>query len=144
MRRILAGMALVALALIVGGIVGHATAETPTWSGTYNTVPNDYYFSAVDTVCSHSSWCDTIIPDGIHNYAFTVFTPSDANVAGIYVNPVPLGGPAACGWFLLRDEIGVWTWEGQFSAVYLRGAGAADTTGVTRYQVMFLQQKTDN
>ena len=144
MRKILAGVALMALALAIGGIVGHATAATPRWTGSHNLVPNDWFPSAVDTVSSSPSWCDTIVPDGIHNYAVTVCTPSDANVAGVYVNLVPLGGPAASGWMLLRDEIGIWTWEGQFSAVYLRGAGAADTTGITRYQVWFLQNKLDN
>ena len=143
MRRILIGVGLVVLALAIGGIVGHATAATPAFSGTYNSVPNDWFPSAVDTVCSHASWQDTVIPDGIHNYAVTVCTPSDENVAGVYVNLVPLGGPAASGWMLLRDEIGIWTWEGQYSAVYLRGAGDADSS-VVHYQVWFLQQKNDN
>ena len=144
MRKILAGMALVALALAIGGIVGHATAATPTFSGSFNAVPNDYWTSGVDTVSSHSSWCDTLIPDGAHNYAVTVITPSDANVAGLYVNLSFSGGPANSGWMLLRDEIGVWTWEAQVDTVFVRGAGAADTTGITRYEVIILQQKHDN
>ena len=144
MRRILAGVALVALALAIGGIVGHAVAATPTFSGSYNATPNDYWTSGVDTVSSSASWCDTLIPDGIHNYAVTVITPSDANVAGLYVNLSFSGGPANSGWMLLRDEIGVWTWEAQVDTVFVRGGGAADTTGITRYEVLILQQKNDN
>ena len=144
MRKILAGVALMALALAVGGIVGHAVAATPTFSGSYNAVPNDYWTSGVDTVSSSSSWCDTLIPDGGSNYAVTVFTPSDANTAGLYVNLSLSGGPANSGWILLRDEIGVWTFEAQVDTVFVRGAGAADTTGVTRYEVLILQQKHDN
>ena len=144
MRRILAGVALAVLCLAVGGLVGHAVAATPQFSGSYNMVPNDYWTSGVDTVSSSSSWCDTLIPDGLHNYTVTVFTPSDANTAGLYVNLSLSGGPANTGWILLRDEIGVWTFEAQIDTVFVRGAGAADTTGVTRYEVLILQQKADN
>ena len=147
MRRILMGVGLVVLALAVGGIVGHAVAATPTFSGSFNATPNDWYFSGVDTVSSSPSWCDTIIPDGIDNYAVVICTPSDDNVAGLYFNLSPSGhnktGANNTGWALLRDEIGIWMWEGQVDTVFVRGAGAADTTGITRYQVWFLQDKQD-
>ena len=144
MRKILAGVALMALALAIGGIVGHATAATPTFTGSFNAVPNDYWTSGVDTVSSSASWSDTLIPDGLHNYAVTVITPSDANVAGLYVNLSFSGGPANSGWMLLRDEIGVFTWDAQVDTVFVRGAGVADTTGITRYEVFVLQNKGDN
>jgi len=137
MRKVLICAAVLCLAV-------SATAATPTFSGSYNMVPNDYWTSGVDTVSSHSSWCDTLIPDGDHNYAVTVFTPSDANTAGLYVNLSLSGGRANSGWILLRDEIGVWTLEAQVDTVFVRGAGAADTTGITRYEVIILQQKNDN
>lgn len=136
MRRILVGVAVLCLATT-------ALAATPTFDGTYNAVPNDYWPSGVDTVCSHASWCDTIIPDGISNYAVTVFTPSDANTAGLYVNLSLSSGNENTGWMLLRDEIGVWTWEAQVDTVFVRGAGTADTTGITRYEVLILQEKHD-
>ena len=136
------------LAVLMGGLVfalvvaGNAGAETPVWTGSYNQVPNDWYVSAKDTVCSHASWKDSVVADGLHNYAVTVCTPSNSIGAGIWVNLVPLGGPDATGWMLLRDEIGIWTWEGQFAVVRLRGAGAADTS-VVHYQVWVLQNKGD-
>jgi len=136
MRKVLIGAAVLCLAVA-------STAATPTFSGSYNMVPNDYWTSGVDTVSSHSSWCDTLIPDGDHNYAVTVITPSDANTAGLYVNLSFSGhnkpGANNTGWMLLRDEIGVWTWEAQVDTVFVRGAGAADTTGITRYEVQILQ-----
>ena len=141
MRKILAGLVLAVLACVM--VSALVLAATPKWTGSFNAVPNDWFVSAVDTVCSHASWQDSIVPDGLHNYAVTVATPSNSGGAGIYVNLVPLGGPAATGWMLLRDEIGIWTWEGQFGVVRLRGAGAADTS-VVHYQVWFLQNKYDN
>ena len=136
MRRILMGVAVLCLAAT-------ATAATPTFDGTYNSVPNDLWTSGVDTVCSHSSWSDTLVPDGEHNYAVTVITPSDANTAGLYVNLSLSSGNANTGWMLLRDDIGVWTWEAQVDTVFVRGAGTADTTGITRYEVWILQEKHD-
>ena len=135
------------LAVLMGGLVfalvvaGNAEAETPVW-GRPNAQPNDWYVSAKDTVCSHASWQDTVIPDGYNNYAVTVCTPSNAVGAGIWVSLLPLGGPDATGYMLLRDEVGIWTWEGQHAAIYLRGAGAADTS-VVHYQVWVLQNKGD-
>lgn len=143
MRRILIGGVLAVLCLAIGGIPGHATAATPTFDGTYNSVPNDYWRSGVDTVSSSASWSDTLVPDGKHNYAVTVITPSDANTAGLYVNLSLSSGNANTGWMLLRDEIGVWTWEAQVDTVFVRGAGAADSTGITRYEVWILQEKHD-
>ena len=137
MRRILAGVGLVLVALLVGGIVGHAPAAT--FSGVYSATPNDYWTSGVDTVSSSASWKDTLVPDGEFNYAVTVVTPSDANTAGLYVNLSPTSGNANTGWMLLRDEIGIWTWEAQVDTIFVRGAGAADTTGITRYEVWVLQ-----
>ena len=147
MRKILAGVAVVALALAIGGLVGHAVAATPRFSGSFNAVPNDYWTSGVDTVSSSASWCDTIIPDGIHNFGVTVITALDDNTAGLYVNLSPSGhnktGANNTGWMLLRDEIGMQTWDVQVDTVFVRGAGAADTTGITRYEVQFLQDKQD-
>lgn len=137
MRKLLTG-----LALVVALFAGHASAATPTWTSLFNAMPNDWYVSAVDTVCSHPSWQDTVIPDGVNNYGVVVCTPSNALGSGVWVNLLPLGGPAATGWMLLRDEIGIWPWEGQFSAILLRGAGDADTS-VVHYQVWVLQNKND-
>ena len=138
MRGILTGVALAVLCLSMA-----ATAATPTFDGTYNSTPNDLWTSGVDTVSSHSSWSDTLVPDGKHNYAVTATTPSDANTAGLYVNLSLSSGKANTGWMLLRDDIGVWTWEAQVDTVFVRGAGAADSTGVTRYEVWILQEKHD-
>ena len=138
MRRILTLVALAVLCLSMA-----ATAATPTFDGTYNSTPNDLWTSGVDTVSSSSSWSDTLVPDGKHNYAVTVVTPSDANMAGLYVNLSLSSGNANTGWMLLRDEIGVWTWEAQVDTVFVRGAGTADTTGITRYEVWILQERHD-
>ena len=143
----MAGVALMALALAIGGIVGHATAATPTFTGSFNATPNDYWTSGVDTVSSSPSWCDTLVPDGTHNYAVTVMTPSDDGVPGLYVNLSFSGhnkaGANNTGWMLLRDEIGVWTWDAQVDTVFVRGSGAADSTGWTRYEVWILQDWQD-
>jgi len=95
MRRILAGVGLVLVALLVGGIVGHASAAS--FDGTGGLVPNDYWTSGVDTVSSSASWKDTLVPDGESNYAVTVITPSDAGVAGVYVNLSLTSGNANTG-----------------------------------------------
>jgi len=138
MRRILAGVGLVLVALLIGGIVGHATAAS--FDGTGGLVPNDYWTSGVDTVSSSASWKDTLVPDGESNYAVTVITPSDAGVAGVYVNLSLTSGNANTGWMLLRDEIGIFTWDAQVDTIFVRGAGAADSTGWTRYEVIVKQE----
>jgi len=143
MRKILVGVALALVALVVGGIVGYAPAAS--FTGVYSATPNDYY-AVSDTVASPTKvdtlavvYSDTIVPDGEYNYAVTVVTPSDANTAGLWVMLSPSSGNSNTEWMLLRDEIGIWTWEVQVDTVFVRGAGAADTTGTTRYQVWFLQ-----
>ena len=142
MRKVLAGVALTMVSLIVGGgLVAGLVAGTPTYSGTLG-VPNDV-FAVRDTVSSHSSWADTVVLDGVHNYGVTVETPSDPNVAGVFVNLSFSGHRLNSGWMLLRDEVGIHTWWAQVDTVFLRGGGAADSTGITRYDLWAEQDKLD-
>ncbi len=142
MRKILAGLALVFVAILATWAVTGAKVE---YTGRWNPVPNDGWVSR-DTVASTAdysaigSWGDTLVPDGKWMYEWTIEAAEDADVSGVWYRYSCVGGNATTEWSLCREGT-AHTWYVQTDTIFVRGAGTADTTGVCRYEVRVAQDK---